>query len=209
MSLFSFFFRKSKPPVKSEPPARLSPVKSEPTGDIDIRRHFYNERGFQCYASFFAHWDGWITAGHCMTETNDCLPPFASGACDSWPEGLDAAILGCRLPKNRPADPFIGQEVICKGFPAGARSLEIRKGKVYFERNPGTWIVHITQPDEPVVSGMSGGPVVDIATGQPIGVIITRNSPADLNNDRDPDESCDFISLAAVWDAMMKERTIA
>jgi len=115
-----------------------------------------------------------------MSETNDCLPPFANGACDSWPEGLDAAILGGRLPATRPADPIIGQKVICKGFPAGARNLEIRHGKVYFERNPGTWIVHITKPDEPVVTGMSGGPVVDAATGQPIGVIITRNSPADL-----------------------------
>lgn len=204
MSFFSFFRRKHAKLTPAEPPRDWSPVASEASGSLDIRRHFYNERGFQCYASFFAHWDGWITAGHCMTETNDLLPPFAEGNLTSWPEGLDTAILGCRLPESRPIDPVIGQPIICKGFPAGARTLEIRHGKVYFERNPGTWIAHIELPDEPVVTGMSGGPVIDAATQHPIGVIITRNSPADLNNDRDPDESCDFISLAAVWDAVMK-----
>jgi len=199
MSFFSFFRRKPKTP----------PAPSEPAGALDIRRHFYNERGFQCYASFFAHWEGWITAGHCMTDTNDLLPPFADGAFTTWPEGLDAALLGCRLPQQRPPDPVIGQDVICKGFPAGARNLETRTGKIYFERNPGTWIVHIKMPDEPVVTGMSGGPVIHVATGEPIGVIITRNSPADLNNDRDPDESFDFIALSAVWEAMMKAQSIA
>lgn len=215
MSFFSFFRRKPKPVSHTvpsspkQPPEVWSPAPAEPTGNIDIRRHFYNERGFQCYASFFACWGGWITAGHCMTETNDLLPPFAKGDLTSWPEGLDAATLGCTLPSTRPADPVIGQKVVCKGFPAGARQLEQRRGKVYFERNPGTWITHIEMPDEPVVTGMSGGPVIDVSTGQPIGVIITRNSPADLNNDRDPDESYDFISLAAIWDAVMKNTAMS
>ena len=144
-----------------------------------------------------------------MTETNDLLPPFAKGDFTTWPEGLDAAILGCRLPAKRPKDPVIGQHVICKGFPAGSRTLELRKGEVYYERNPGTWIAHIKVPDEPVVTGMSGGPVVDTKTGAPMGIIITRNSPADLNNDRDPDESCDFIALSAIWDAVMKSQMIS
>ena len=74
---------------------------------------------------------------------------------------------------------------------------------MYIQR-PGaadTWIARIITPDEPVVTGMSGGAVMD-ASGQPIGILITRNSPADLNNDRDPDESFDFISLAGVWRAI-------
>lgn len=77
-----------------------------------------------------------------------------------------------------------------------------RTGRVYFERSTGQWIAHIFEPDEPVVTGMSGGPVLDAKTLEPIGITITRNSPADLNNDRDPDESADFIALSAVWDAM-------
>ncbi len=219
MSFFSFFRRKPAPKTtpkpaakrtaKSKPPISWRPIPSETTGDLDIRRHFYNERGFQCYASFFAYWDGWITAGHCMTETNDMLPPFAEGDFKTWPDGLDAAMLGCTLPVKRPANPVIGQAVICKGFPAGSRQLETRTGKVYFERNPGTWIAHIEDPDEPVVTGMSGGPVIDAASGEPIGVIITRNSPADLNNDRDPDESCDFIAMSAIWDAVMVSQNVA
>jgi len=96
----------------------------------------------------------------------------------------------------------IGQDVILKGFPAGSQTLATRTGRVYFERMPGQWIVHIFEPDEPVVTGMSGGPVIDAKTGQPIGIIITRNSPADLNNDRDPDESADFIALSSIWDAL-------
>ena len=208
MSLFSFFRRKPAPPVHTEPPKEWHPAESEPTGELDIRRHFYNEPSFQCYASFFGHWGGWVTAGHCMTETNDLLPPFANGAFTTWPDGLDAAILGCRLPDSRPTDPVIGQKVICKGFPAGARSLEMRRGVVYYKRHLGTWITHIEMPDEPVVTGMSGGPVIDIETGKPIGIIITRNSPADLNNDRDPDESYDFIALSAVWDAVRNAQKI-
>lgn len=169
-----------------------------------IRRHFYNEPRFQCYATFFPHWGGWITAGHCITEAGELPPPFAKGDIISWPGGLDAALLGCKRPAQRPSAPIIGQEVILQGYPAGSRHLEHRSGHVYIERGSGsgTWIAHIETPDEPVVSGMSGGPVINADTGEPIGIIITRNSPADLNNDRDPDESCDFIALSSVWDAL-------
>lgn len=89
--------------------------------------------------------------------------------------------------------------------------METRRGHVYIERGAGsgTWIAHIETPDEPVVTGMSGGPIVDADSGAPIGIIITRNSPADLNNDRDPDESCDFIALSAVWEAVKRHQNIA
>ena len=174
-----------------------------------VKRHFYNERGFQTYASFFAHWGGHISAGHAMTDCGDKLPPFASGPIESWPGGLDAALLGCRLPRQCPADPVPGQAVTCIGYPAGSSHPSIRGCKVYLERpgNKDTWIAHIFTPDEPVVTGMSGGAVLDARSNEPIGIIITRNSPADLNNDRDPDESLDFISLAGVWRAVVKSGT--
>jgi len=208
MSWFSFFRRRRTPPTPaSTPRPQLVPVRR--SNSLDIRRHFYNERGFQTYTTFFAHWGGWITAGHCMTDVNDLLPPFALGDLMSWPDGLDGAVIGCDLPSKSPPAPMRGQAVIIKGFPAGSRHLETRKGTVYFERMPGTWIVHITEPDEPVVTGMSGGAVVDAKTGLPIGIIITRNSPADLNNDRDPDESCDFVSLDALWEALHTTENIA
>ena len=89
--------------------------------------------------------------------------------------------------------------------------MELRHAKVYIERGKGsgTWIAHIHEPDEPVVTVMSGGPVIDALTGQPLGIIITRNSPADLNNDRDPDESCDFIALSSVWDAVARQQNFS
>jgi len=200
---FPFFRRKPAP----------APAPTRPVGVINVpvpavarlvKRHFYNERGFQTYASFFSHWDGIITAGHVMTESQDKLPPFASGPSQLWPAGLDAALLGCRLPKTCPADPVPGQAITCIGFPAGSSHVSTRTSKVYLERpgSQGTWIAHILEPDEPVVTGMSGGAVLDEHTGVPIGIIITRNSPADLNNDRDPDESLDFIALSQVWRAI-------
>lgn len=169
-----------------------------------VQRHFFNEPGFQTYGSFFSHWGGYITAGHVMDECGGLLPPFAKGSVDTWPSGLDAALIGCTLPKQSPPTPSAGLHVHCIGFPAGSKHAAIRKAKVYLERPgaPGTWIAHILTPDEPVVTGMSGGAVFEARTGQPLGIIITRNSPADLNNDRDPDESLDFIALASVWDAL-------
>ena len=199
---FPFLRRKPKPDPAIPAPA----VAPRPHAEPMVKRHFYNERGFQTYASFFAHWDGHITAGHAMTDCGDKLPPFASGRVESWPGGLDAALLGCRFPRACPADPSPGQAITCVGYPAGSSHPSQRTSKVYMQRpgNPDTWIARIISPDEPVVTGMSGGAVLDARTQTPIGIIITRNSPADLNNDRDPDESLDFISLAGVWRAVME-----
>ena len=212
MSLLDFFRRKPSkilPPKK--PFAQSRPNPATQGAEPNIRRHFYNEPDFQCYASFFFLWEGWISAGHCLTDSQDLLPPFVKGELISWPGGLDAAHMGCRLPAKRPEAPIIGQRVIIKGYPAGSRTMETRRGHVYIERGAGTgtWIAHIEDPDEPVVTGMSGGPVVDADSGRPIGIVITRNSPADLNNDRDPDESCDFIALSAVWEAVNRAQNIA
>ena len=73
----------------------------------------------------------------------------------------------------------------------------------------GQWIAHIEQPDEPVVTGMSGGVVIDIDSKAPLGIIITRNSPTDLNRDDDPDESFDFIALSNVWAAVKRNQNIS
>ena len=191
------------PPHPLTPAPRLKP--QPPFGAaLEVRRHFYNEASFQTYGSFFSHWDGWITAGHVLTEAADIMPPFTKGECTSWPDGLDAAVIGCTLPEIAPDPPRAGQDVIIKGYPAGSRHIEERRGTVYFERAPGVWIAHIKTPDEPVVTGMSGGVVIDAGSGLPIGILITRNSPADLNSDRDPDESADFTALCDVWHALNK-----
>jgi len=59
------------------------------------------------------------------------------------------------------------------------------------------------------VTGMSGGPVIDLKTDQPIGILITRNSPADLDKDQIPDQSCDFISLSSVWYVLNSNHNMA
>ena len=202
--ILPFLFRKRKQIPILPPPNTV-------TTDLHsslVKRHFYNEAGFQTYASFFAHWEGIITAGHVMTECSNQLPPFANGHMRCWPSGLDAALLGCKLPKNCPPNPKPSQMVTCIGYPAGSSHPSHREAQVYIQR-PNTqdvWIARIITPDEPVVTGMSGGVVMN-QNKQPIGVLITRNSPADLNNDRDPDESFDFVSLAGIWRAIMQEES--
>lgn len=187
-----------------------TPVHAAEGSEQAVRRHFYNERGFQTYGSFFRCWDGWITAGHVLDAAGGRRPPFATGHTETWPGALDAGLIGCSLPKSPPATPYAGQDLICTGYPAGARAPETRRAKCYIERpgQPHQWIGHILMPDEPVVTGMSGGLVADAQTGAAVGIIITRNSPADLNNDRDPDESLDFISLFGVWEALLAEKVL-
>ena len=206
MAVFPFLHWPRKQRSNVPGPASPQPVPPFRQSGAEVYRHFYNERGFQCFASFFPLWGGWATAGHVLTEAGHLWPEFThcEGEAQLWPGGLDAALNGCALPNHPPADPTEGQEIIACGYPAGSRHCESRHGTVYIQRQTGSgdWIAHIKSPDEPVVSGMSGGPVMDARTREPIGILITRNSPADLNADRDPDESCDFVSLRAVWQAL-------
>lgn len=177
-----------------------------------VRRFFFNQKNSQCYGTFFPFWDGWITAGHVLTSSQHEWPHFVDKTAPQlWPGGLDAAVNGCVLPAVPPPAPYPGQLVKLLGFPAGSRSLEKRMGTVYLERmsGSGTWITHIKAPDEPVVTGMSGGPVIDIKTDLPIGILITRNSPADLDKDAVPDQSCDFVALSAVWQALHSDQILS
>lgn len=206
--VFPFLFRRRRHKRSPTPQQLREHTPHPPIPEIEdrVRRHFFNEPGFQTYGSFFSHWDGHITAGHVVSECGEKVPPFSNGHAQNWPDGLDAALIGCKLPDICPPAPISGQSVKCIGFPAGSHHAAIRTAKVYIERPnaPDTWIARIITPDEPVVTGMSGGAVIDIETNEPIGILITRNSPADLNNDRDPDESFDFISLHGVWNAITK-----
>ena len=192
------YIRPRAEPVPSPAPAP-APSPAQPPDGVDVRRYFHNHSDFQCYTSWFAHWGGWISAGHCVSDAAGHVAEFASDDVITWPDGLDAALAGCTLPVSAPLAPRVGQRVRLLGYPAGSRHREERVGTVYHQRMPGQWIVHIESPDEPVVVGMSGGPVLDAASGRPLGIVITRNSPADLDADRDPDESADFIALSEVW----------
>ena len=183
-------------------------MKTTPGG---VARHFFNGKHSQCYASFFPLWGGWASAGHCATDSHDTVPPFATGPLKSWPDGLDAALYGCKLPGVAPPSPIAGLRVMAAGFPAGSKHVETRLGRIYIQRSPGQWIVQLDDPEEPVVTGMSGGPVLlndGPHAGHPIGILITRNSPADLDADADADESYDFIALSDVWTALMHNASV-
>lgn len=210
MSFFSRFFKKRPVPNRAEIVTNsttilaFDPAAVESTPiETNVQRHFFNQRGFQTYGSFFPLWGGHITAAHVFDASGELLPPFANGRVENWVGGLDAALIGCQVPHQCPPAPRPNEDAYCIGFPAGSSHPAKRHAKIYITR-PGTdhvWIARITTPDEPVVTGMSGGVVVN-GDGHPIGILITRNSPADLNNDRDPDESFDFVSLAGVWHAI-------
>ena len=213
MSIFSLFrWRRRATPQKTKATFKHVAQTVSDAPNLAVTRHFYNENGFQCFATFFPLWNGWATAGHVLTDAAHAWPEFTrSGEIHLWPGGVDAALKACTLPAHPPNHPKAGQRVRVYGYPAGSRHLEVREGTVYIERGTGsgTWIIHIRTPDEPVVSGMSGGPVIDIETGKPIGIVITRNSPADLNADRDPDESCDFVALSNVWNLIQESQRMS
>lgn len=220
MSWFNFFGFGRKKKAESIGSALEIPVakpKPAPTPKPSkVRRYFFNQKTLQCYGTFFPYWDGWITAGHVLTSSGHKWPPFTEVTEKKrkphlWPGGLDAALNHCRIPSEAPPKPYAGQKVKIMGFPAGSSSLETRHGEVYIERSPrsGVWIAQIHRPDEPVVSGMSGGPVICKKTDLPIGILITRNSPADLDRDQIADQSCDFISLSSIWYVLQDSNNMA
>ena len=162
MSFFKFF-RRNKTRVQPKPMAKPTPINpaptnsapsSKPKGSIDVRRYFHNERNFQCYTTWFEHWGGWITAGHCLTDAQDHLPDFtANTPVIKWPDGLDAALVGCSLPSTRPADhgAYMGGVVMFSGtlstphVPQGWHRSN--RAKVIQPPNHGPWrvlsLIHI------------------------------------------------------------------
>lgn len=167
-----------------------------------LDRYFLNNGVIQTYGSFFRLWDGWATAAHVYTEMGRTVPDFATGDRNISPGFLDVALFGTTLPPSRPPEPVEGQQLLAIGFPAGSSTPAERHAEVYLRRSSESFIARITQPHEPVVVGMSGGIVVDKETAEPVGVIVVRNSPADLDRDGVKDESFDFVALSDVYDAI-------
>lgn len=173
------------------------------TSPVSLRRYFFDDLGVQTYGSFFRLWGGWATARHVIEAMKFRAPHFAEGELRMGDENLDAALIGAELPTQAPAEPVRGQKVFCMGYPAGSSTPSVRRAVVHLRR-PGEpfWVARIVAPSEPVVVGMSGGIVFSEQGRQPIGIIVHRNSPADLDGDDAPDQSFDFVSLADVHGAM-------
>lgn len=188
---------------------------------VDLRRYFYEglipvrghpdvkQQGYM-YGSLFAHWGGWVTAGHVLYDANHSPPPYANGDVIYRPGKLDAALVGCRLPDMPPPDIQEGDAIIVSGFPAGSATAATREGAAYMYRKPdsweekefGRWVIRIDAPTEPVVSGMSGGVAVNAATGDIVGIVTHSNSPHNIDTDPEDDHSLDIVSLRDVWNAI-------
>ena len=181
------------------------------------------------YTTWFSWWGGWISAGHCWDQLNGKRPEFAHGEVIHAPGGLDAVLVGCRIPDERPAEPVRRDPITVHGYIGGSDDLTMRLANAYYKRQqPGqgvytglTWIADIEDyPNQyadgteagpyycPVAGGMSGGPVIDV-NGTPIGILITQNGMADLDSDGDNDHSFDFVSLADIWDALQSPQHTA
>lgn len=174
-----------------------------------LTRYFLNNGAIQTYGSFFRLWDGWATAGHVYLEMNRNAPPFATGDRIIEPAYLDAALFGTNLPVTKPPEPQEGQKLLAIGYPAGSSEPSFREAEVYLRRSSESFIARITSPQEPVVVGMSGGIVLDIETAEAVGIIVVRNSPADLDRDGHKDESFDFVALSDLYEAVKAINAVA
>ncbi len=191
----------------ADTPANNAPSIVEPSpllpANISLKRHFFDERGIQVYGSFFQLWGGWITAGHVIRQMLNTSPPFASGQQILYPGQMDAALMGCTIPDQQPRAPVIGQKIVVAGYPAGSSTPSFREAEVYMQRPQTTdWIATISSPAEPVVVGMSGGVVYDATSKAIVGILITRNSPADLDADDRADQNFDFVAMYDVWNQL-------
>lgn len=145
-----------------------------------------------------------VSADHCREHTDD-----ASGVepIHMTRGQTDGVIYGDRH-RFFPRGMVVGESVFIVGYPAGADSHTVRRGVVYLVRSepsqPGysglNTIIKLTDPDEPVVGGMSGGAVFS-GDGEPLAILVTVNGPADLDQPPDgkADHSVDVVPLADLW----------
>lgn len=203
-------FNNAVPSVNVPIPNPQALVANKP--NITVNRYFYDGETVTTYGSLYAHWNGWITAGHVIRDTEFNTPPYAVGDLEFQPAGMDAALIGVDLPATRPPNIQRNDPIIVCGFPAGSDTPATRRGIAYTYLGPqagsttafGKWIIRIDSPPEPVVSGMSGGVAVNANTGEPVGVIIEANFKADLDQQADPedDHSLNIVSLHDIWQAV-------
>lgn len=190
---------------------------------IDVKRYFYEGKTGQAPGTFFSLWDGHLSANHVLAQQNRQAPPFASPQIQSGEGVIDACLFGCNLAgEARPDEPELEQKVFVYGYPGGSQKMASRIGSVYWKRSEipdgagdysiPTWVGLIDErpadirPDteeanyyEPVFIGMSGG-LVMTEDGTPLGILVGRSGPSDVDFDGDLDQLFEFVALSDVWD---------
>lgn len=195
-------------------PTDIVAVESKIVKTFDVRRGVSDTS----YGTYWKHCGGWFTADHVHEAMELNAPTFISGRVVRAPGLIDAVWYGKKWSCNAPISPEIGMPVYVLGYPGGSDKPSLREGTVHFHREEsgsdgyqtGTWIV-VFEPredaglsGEAVVVGMSGGIVTDHAYN-PIGILVTQNSPADLNGDGEFEQSVDIVSLTDAYRILIEE----
>ena len=170
------------------------------------------------YGTYWKHCGGWFTADHVHEAMNLDAPDFISARVVRAPWIIDAVWYGKKWSCGAPKDLDVGMPVYLLGYPGGSDKPTLRQGTVHFHREVsgslgyqiGTWIVVFEPRDdagisgEAVVVGMSGGIVTDHEFN-PVGILVTQNSPADLNGDGALEQSVDIVALSDAYEVLLEE----
>ncbi len=169
------------------------------------------------YGTYWKYCGGWFTADHVHEAMNLESPEFISREVVRAPGVIDAVWYGKKWKCAAPANLEVGKPVYLLGYPGGSDKPTLRQGKVHFHRTEsgslgyqtGTWIVAFGSrgdagiSGEAVVGGMSGAIVTDMDFN-PVGILVTQNSPADLNGDGNLEQSVDIVGLADAYRVLIK-----
>ncbi len=169
------------------------------------------------YGTYWNFCGGWFTADHVHEAMNYEPPDFVSDGVLRAPGLIDAAWYGRKWSCPSPANPKDGMPVYLLGYPGGSDKPTLRQGKVHIRRahsgsegyRISTWIVVFDPREEAgisgeaVVGGMSGSIVTD-HNYNPVGILVTQNSPSDFNGDGDLENSVDIVGLADVYEVLFK-----
>ena len=183
-----------------------------------IMKTFKVTRGVSdtAYGTYWKHCGGWFTAEHVHTAMDLNAPKFVKGKVVRAPGIIDAVWYGKKWACGAPANPVIGESVYLLGYPGGSDKPTLRQGTVHFHREEsgsngyqiGTWIIVFEARGdagiigEAVVGGMSGGIVTDSALN-PVGILVTQNSPADLDGDGELEHSVDIVGLGDAYQVLI------
>jgi hypothetical protein len=195
-------------------------TKSQPlAAEAHILKTFDVARGVSdtSYGTYWKYCGGWFTADHVHEAMNLNAPDFVSKGVVRAPGVIDAVWYGKKWSCGAPTPPIVGTDVYILGYPGGSEKPTLREGKVHFHRvesgspgyQMGTWIVVFKPREdagisgEAVATGMSGGIVTD-ANYNPIGILVTQNSPADLDGDGVIEQSVDIVSLADAYRVLIE-----
>ena len=169
------------------------------------------------FGTYWKHCGGWFTADHVHEAMNLEAPDFIRGEVVRAPGIIDAVWYGKKWSCAAPSNPEVGMPVYVLGYPGGSDKPTLREGKVHFHRaesgsegyQTGTWVVAFEPrgdagiSGEAVVVGMSGGIVTDYDFN-PVGILVTQNSPADLNGDGVFEQSVDIVGLADAYQVLIE-----